>query len=102
MQELNPPKSPNDVLTEITSPGDAENEYYLIPLRIHAMYGYQGAQDYIDLLGHHCIIMGAVVLSQDATIPILTLPVPQVNIPNSHVAPANANADIVRTAWGWM
>ena len=102
MQELNPQKSPNDLLAEITSPDDAEYEYYLIPLRMYAMYGYQSAQAYIDLLTLHCIIMGAVVLSRDTVEPQLTLPVPQISIPNSHALPANVNADTVRTAWGWI
>jgi hypothetical protein len=102
MQEMAPPMSPNDVLADITSPQEAAFEYYLIPLRLNAMYGYQSAQDYIDLLGLHCIIMGAAVLSANGVVPTLTVPVPQINIPLSHTIPANGNASTVRRGWGWM
>jgi len=102
MQERVSPLSPNDVLAYITSPQKAAIEYFLIPLRLSAMYGYQSAQDYIDLLSLHCIIMGAVVLSRSAAVPILTLPVPQIDIPLSHTIPSNGNASIVRAGWGWL
>ncbi len=101
MQELDPIMSPNDVLTDMFAPGEAAFEYYLIPLRLRPLYGYQGAQDYIDLLGLHCTILGAVVLSTDGALPTLTLHVPQISIPFSKGNPANVNASIVRAGWGW-
>ena len=102
MQELNPIMNPNDVLTDIFAPGEASFEYYLIPLRMRSLYGYPPAQDYIDLLGQRCTIMGAVALSADATFIPLTLPVPLITIPFSKNNPANANAATVRAGWGWI
>jgi hypothetical protein len=99
---MNPPKSPADLLSEITAPWEAAFEYYLIPLRLNAMNGCPGTQDYIDLLNAHCTIMGAVVLSRDAIVPVVILPIPQLSIPLSHTIPANGNASAVRRGWGWM
>lgn len=103
VQEGNTPMSPSDLLHDITKPEESQFHDYLIPIRITAFNNCPNYSVYVNtLVAGGCTIVQAVALTQNTVAPVLGLPVVPISITTSHLSPANANADIVRTAWGWQ